>query len=215
MRVLDERKVERVMTFIKSRQEEYGKSPSFREIQEECRIPSLASVSLYVNELKERGLIEFETQGGKKKIRTPSTYRPDRGEKNIYIVGAVHCGPPTEAIEDIEGCVALPKNIFGNEDHVILRAEGPSMINRGIFDGDLLVVKQTPVAEIGQTVIAILDGNESTCKVLESNGKKMYLRAANDTIENGKRKYDVYPKGEWHIYGIVDFVIHAPVCDEL
>ena len=215
MRPFDENKLNRVLECIKRTQEEYGRSPTFREIQDECRIPSLASVSLYIDELKERGMIEIDTHGGKKKIRIPSTFRPNIGERNTYIVGAVHCGPPTEAIEDIEGCVSLPETIFGSGEHVILRAQGPSMINRGIFDGDLLVVRRTPTAETGETVIAILEGNESTCKVLERDGKKTYLRAANDTIENGKRKYDVYPKGEWSIYGVVDYVIHAPVCDEV
>lgn len=216
MRPFDENKLSKVLECIKRSQEDYGVSPNFRDIQVECRIPSLASVSLYIDELKRRGLVDTEKLGKKKrKIRTPTAFEPDRGSRNTYIVGAVHCGPPTEAIEDIQGCVSLPDEIFGSDEHIILRAEGPSMINRGIFDGDLLVVRRTPMADIGQTVIALLEGNESTCKVLDRKGNKMYLRAANDTIENGKRKYDVYPMGEWHIYGIVDYVIHAPVSDEL
>ena len=89
------------------------------------------------------------------------------------------------------------------------------MIKRGIFDGDLLVVRRTPIAELGQTVIAVINKKETTCKVYDQDGGRPYFRAANDTIVNGKRKYDVYPKGEWEIYGIVDYVIHAPVCDEL
>jgi hypothetical protein len=48
----------------------------------------------------------------------------------------------------------------------------------------------------------------------EKNGR-YYLRAANDELnEKGKRKYDVYPKSDWSIFGVVDYVIHAPVCDE-
>ena len=89
------------------------------------------------------------------------------------------------------------------------------MIKRGIFDGDLLVVRKQPTAKLGDTVIAMLDDGESTCKILAEKNGKYYLRAANDEVnEIGKRKYDVYPESDWSIFGVVDFVIHAPICDE-
>lgn len=212
MRVIDEEKLNKVLQCIREHQES-GKAPTYRQIQKECRIASLSTVSLYVNELKKRGKVETETQGGWKQIRTPSCFRPSESH-NTLVVGAVHCGLPTEAVESIEACVALPNEIFGDAEHVILHAKGPSMINRGIFDGDLLVVRRTPTAEYGQTVIAMIDNGEATCKVYEKGKRGPYLRAANDEEVNGKRKYDVHPKGDWSIYGIVDYVIHAPVSDE-
>ena len=212
MRVMDEEKLNKVLRCIREHQET-GKAPNYRQIQKECRIASLSSVSLYVNELKKRGLIETETQGGWKQIRTPSYFRASETH-NTFVVGDVHCGPPTDAVECIEACVALPNEIFGDAEHVILHAKGPSMINRGIFDGDLLIVRRTPYAEYGQTVIAMIDNCEATCKVYEKGRSGPYLRAANDVEVNGKRKYDVHPKGEWSIYGVVDYVIHAPVSDE-
>ena len=213
MRVIDVERLNKVLKCIREHQES-GKAPTYRQIQKECRIASLSTVSLYVNELKKRGRIETETQGGWKQIRTPSYFQPS--ESHItHMVGAVHCGPPSEAIENIEACVALPNEIFGDAEHVILHAEGPSMIKRGIFDGDLLVVRRTHYAEYGDTVIAMLEGGETTCKVFEKGKNGPYLRAANDEEVNGKRKYDVHPKGGWSIYGIVDYVIHAPVYDEL
>ena len=213
MRSIDESKLDKTYKFIREYQQENGKAPTYRQIMKECKFSSLASVSLYVNHLKDRGLVESETQGGWKRIRTPD-YCQTSGSHNSFVVGAVHCGSPTEAVENIEACVALPNEIFGDADHVILHAEGPSMINRGIFDGDLLIVRRTPCAELGQTVIALIDNSESTCKVYDEDENGPYLRAANDEMERGKRKYDVHPKGEWSIYGIVDFVIHAPVYDE-
>ena len=214
MKRIDEGKLMLTLEYIQRYQQENGKAPTYRKIQNNCAFASLATVSLYVRELEKRRLIETETQGGWNQIRTPSHFKPSKS-RNTFVVGAVHCGPPTEATECIEGCVSLPTEIFGDEDHVILHAEGPSMINRGIFDGDLLVVRLTPQAEYGQTVIALLDNDsESTCKVLEKGENGPYLRAANDEMLNGRRKYDVYPKGEWSIYGVVDFVIHAPDCDE-
>lgn len=213
MRRIDESKLDKTYQFIFNYQKKNGKAPTYRQIMKECKFSSLASVSLYVNYLKDRGLVESETQGGWKRIRMPDYYQLS-GSHNSFIVGAVHCGPPTEAVENIEAFVALPNEIFGEADHVILHAEGPSMINRGIFDGDLLIVRRTPHAEFGQTVIALIDNDESTCKVYDQDESGPYLRAANDEMEQGKRKYDIHPEGEWSIYGIVDFVIHAPVHDE-
>ena len=109
MRVLDEEKLNKVLKCIRDHQEN-GKAPTYRQIQKDCRIASLSTVSLYVNELKKRGLVETESQGGWKQIRTPSYFHPSESH-NTLVVGAVHCGPPTGAVESIEACVALPNEI--------------------------------------------------------------------------------------------------------
>lgn len=169
---------------------------------------SLAEVKLLVD------AVQSSTTGWNR-IKIPNNLQ-SQGTHNTLIVGAVPCGQPTPAIEDIEAAVALPDAIFGCADHVILRAKGPSMIKRGIFNEDLLVVSRQETAEYGETVIALLEDGDSTCKILakKSNGKP-YLKAANDeTDKNGRRVYDVYPKGDWRIYGVVDYVIHAPVREE-
>ena len=212
MRPVNEKKIKEVLDFIREYQVTEGKTPTFRQIMKHCKIASLNTVANYVARLEERGFIELTTENGWRQIRLPDYLRPSESHPS-YIVGAVHCGPPTEAVECIEACVSLPDEIFGDGEHTLLRAEGPSMINRGIFDGDLLVIRRTPTAEYGQTIIAMLESGESTCKVLDRKDNKNYLRAANDEMLNGKRKYDVYPKGEWSIYGVVDFVIHKPTND--
>ena len=214
MRVIDESKLNDTLQFIRDYQTKEGKTPTYRIIQRKCHFSSLASVSLYVDTLKRRGLIETDDNSPWKQIALPDFVKKN-GSHNSFIVGAVHCGPPSEAIEDIEACVALPDEIFGSADHVILHAEGPSMINRGIFDGDLLVVRQTKVANYGQTIIEMLDNGDATCKIYARDDKRDYLRAANDEMKDGKRIYDVHPKGNWSIYGVVEFVIHKPVRDEL
>ncbi len=214
MRKIDESKISETLDYIRDYQSKKGKTPTYREIMEGCHFSSLSMVSLYVNTLKKRGYVDMEQDCGWKQIALPD-YLKKKGSHNSFIVGAVHCGPPTEAVEDIEGCVSLPDEIFGSGDHVILHAQGESMINRGIFDGDLLVVRMTNVANYGQTIIALLEDGDSTCKIYAHNDKRDYLRAANDTEENGKRVYDVYPTGKWSIYGVVDFVIHKPVRDEI
>lgn len=214
MKVIDESKLSETLQFILDYQTREGKTPTYRVIQDGCNFSSLAVVSRYINHLKKRNLIKMEDNGGWKQIALPDFVKK-KGSHNTFIVGAVRCGQPSEAIEDIEACVALPDEIFGSAEHVILHAKGPSMINRGIFDGDLLVVRLSSVADYGQTIVAILDDQEATCKIYARKNNKDYLKAANDETENGKRVYDVYPTGDWTIYGIVEFVIHKPVRDEL
>ena len=86
------------------------------------------------------------------------------------------------------------------------------MIKRGIFDGDLMVVRVQKTAKVGDVVIARVNNEEATAKVLARENRKYYLKPANDEVdEHGNRVYnDIYPEGEWEILGVVDNVIHSP-----
>lgn len=214
MRSVNEDRLQKTLGYILEYQKRESKAPTYRQIQKECGYNSLGTVAADVARLKKRHLIESSDEGGWNSIKLPNRLSVE-DKHNCFICGAVPCGQPSPAIEDIEATVALPDAIFGCADHIILHAKGPSMIKRGIFDGDLLVVRKQPTAELGDTVIAMLEGGESTCKILDEKNGRYYLRAANDELnEKGKRKYDVYPKSDWSIFGVVDYVIHAPVCDE-
>ena len=89
------------------------------------------------------------------------------------------------------------------------------MIKRGIFDGDLMVVRAQPNADVGEVVIARIDNEEATAKVLARANGKYYLKPANDEVDaNGNKIYkDIHPKGNWEIIGVVDNVIHCPDTD--
>ena len=214
MRSVNEDRLQKTLKYILEYQKRESKTPTYREIQKECGYISLGTVAADVARLKQRHMIESSNESGWSSIKLPNRLSVN-GKHNCYICGAVPCGQPSPAIEDIEATVALPDAIFGRADHVILHANGPSMIKRGIFDGDLLVVRKQPTAKLGDAVIAMLENGESTCKILAEKNGKYYLRAANDEVnEIGKRKYDVYPESDWSIFGVVDYVIHAPVCDE-
>lgn len=214
MRSVDENRLKTTHDFILEFQKTEGKTPTYRQIQKGCKYSSLGSVAADVARLKQRNLIDTDYSTGWKSIKLPFQLESS-DTHNTLVVGAVRCGQPSPAIEDIEMSVALPDAIFGCADHVILHAVGPSMINRGIFNGDLLVVRRQNTAEFGQTIIAMLEDGETTCKIYAKKDGKPYLKAANDSVnESGKRIYDVYPTSDWNIYGVVDYVIHAPVRDE-
>ena len=216
MKRIDEVKLNEVYQYICDCHSSERRSPTFREIATACDINSTAWVSSLVGVLEERGLIELETHGNKRTISVPNNLAV--GESiNASIVGTCPCGEPVLAVENITATVALPVEIFGSEEHFILKAKGNSMIKRGIFDGDLMVVRVQNAANVGEVVIARVNNEDATAKVLARKRGKYYLEAANDSEdENGKRLYpDIHPVGDWEILGVVDNVIHSPAREVL
>ena len=211
MKKLDEAKLNQVYEFISACHSQERRSPTLREIANACDIVSLEWVSKLVQILSERGQIELTTKGNKRVISVPNNLSVGVS-RNASIVGSCPCGEPILAVENIISTVALPIEIFGNEEHFILKATGRSMIKRGIFDGDLMVVRVQNTANVGEVVIARVNNDEATAKVLAKSGGKYYLKPANDEIdEDGNLIYkDIHPNGQWEILGVVDNVIHSP-----
>lgn len=211
MRRFDESKLNDVYLYIRDCHIHERRSPTFREIGAACGIGSTSWVSKLIATLEERELIEVTYVGGRRIISIPDNLNIGQ-TKHTSIVGSCPCGTPLLAVENITATVALPVEIFGSEEHFILRAKGQSMIKRGIFDGDLMVVKVQNTAEVGEVVIARLNHEEVTAKVLAFADGRHYLEPANDEVdEKGKPIYrDIHPDGEWDILGVVDHVIHAP-----
>ena len=209
MRVKNEQRLNFVYDFILDFQKNYGKSPTYRQIGEGCGISSLGSVTLIVKDLEKRGLLTLNE--GWNKIDVKDKFSIGQ-TKPVSIIGNCRCGEPALSYENIYSTVLLPTEIFGEGELFILKANGRSMIERGIFDGDLMVVKSCNTAENGQVVIARVNGEESTAKILVKENGKIYLAPANsEKDELGNKIYNnIYPVGDWDIIGIVQMVIHAP-----
>ena len=105
------------------------------------------------------------------------------------IVGSVPCGSPQYEEENIEEYISLPTAIFGKGDFFILRASGNSMIEAGIDDGDLVVVKKQIYADDGDIVVALVD-NQNTLK-------RFYR-------DNDNRKVILHPENKWMKDIVVD-----------
>jgi repressor LexA len=211
MRRFDEEKLNDVYRYICDCHINERRSPTYREIGAACGIGSTSWVSRLIEALEEREMIEVSYEGGRRILTIPDNLHIGQ-TRHTSIVGSCPCGTPLLAVENITATVALPVEIFGTEEHFILQAKGQSMIKRGIFDGDLMVVKVQNTANVGEVVIARLNQEEVTAKVLACDHGKYYLEPANDEVdEHGKPVYgDIYPDGEWDILGVVDHVIHAP-----
>ena len=115
------------------------------------------------------------------------------------------------AVENIEFSVSLPESIFGSGEMFILKAVGSSMIECGIYDGDLMVVSSDAVARVGDIVVAMVNDEDATTKLLRQKEGKYYLSPANSELSaDGKRIYnDIFPE-KLTILGVVNKVIHTP-----
>ena len=207
MKLYDEQMIQAVKDYIEEFQRKKAKSPSYRDIMR--AFPkffgsSMSKVQNYVIQLKKRGLIAYGDDGIAIPVKlTTGTIKP------ALLVGECVCGTPVTAIENIEGSYALPTELFGTADHIILRAKGFSMIEEGIRSGDLMFVRQQNYAEPGDIVIARVNGDEATAKYYMQENGKTFLRAANNSLKaDGSKAYpDIYPEGDWDIIGVVDNVL--------
>ena len=184
MQLYNEQILNRMLDYIKQYQTENGKSPTYRLIGKSVGIENPGTVARYINRL-------FSGR-----------------TKTVSLVGTVACGMPILAEENIEGNFQLPVELFGNDEHFMLYAKGYSMIDKGIYNGDIIVAKKQAVAEDGQVVVALID-NEATAKIFYRKRGKVVLRAANDSVdEYGNRNYPDIVTENCSILGIVDNVIH-------
>ena len=120
------------------------------------------------------------------------------------LLGSVAAGVPIEAIEDVESFDLA--NTFDPQEHFLLRVKGTSMILDGINDGDLAIVRQASTARNGDTVVAIVDGDEATLKRFEKRKNKIVLKPANADMTEM-----IFPASSVEIRGVLSGVIRTSV----
>lgn len=153
-----------------------GYSPTQAEIQENFGFKSLGSVQDYIRYLTNGGYLKND-QGA---VRGLEPLSSSKGGSEIPLLGAVAAGIPIEAIESTE-TIQVPDFMIDNGLHFALNVEGNSMIEDGILDGDIIVIKKQNSAENGQTVVAVIDG-EATVKRFYRKRSRVELHPANSTM---------------------------------
>lgn len=169
-------KQKQVFEYIKEIIFQRGIAPSVREIGEAVGLRSTSSVQYNLNALEEAGYITREANL-KRTIRICASAESVR---HIPLLGTVTAGQPILATQQIEDYIAL-SGINGN-NHFALHVKGDSMINAGIFDGDIVVVEQTPVADNGDIVVALIDEEATVKRFYKENGH-FRLQPENDKYE--------------------------------
>ncbi len=151
-------------------------SPTVREICKDLNIKSTSTVHRYINELCENGLIVKASNHNR------SIQLAHASVTRVPILGPVAAGAPITAIEDIEGYVPFDGSMFGSDDLFALRIEGQSMIEIGIFDGDLVIVEKTSTASNGEIVVALVE-DEATVKRFFKEDGHYRLQPENEAYE--------------------------------
>ena len=137
-------------------------SPSVSEIAKGVGIAKTTAYR-YLVEMNERGMISYDGHA----IETPQIDKCVTGYFSAPIVGSIHCGDPETEEEHVEEYVSLPESIFGKGEFYILRAAGDSMIDVGIEDKDLVVIKKQTTASVGDIVVALDEDNQNTLKTFD------------------------------------------------
>ncbi len=101
----------------------------------------------------------------------------------VPVMGRIAAGTPIEAIQDHTHTIAVPTDMIGPGDHFALEIKGDSMIDAGIFDGDLAIIRKSSTANTGDIIVALVDEEEATLKRLRRKGQSIALEAANEAYE--------------------------------
>lgn len=179
-------KQEQILTTIKKFVAKNGYSPSIRELCSLCNLSSTATMFVHLKNLTTKGYIN---QAGSKsrtiELNVPNEY--DKKNDNIIsvpLLGKVAAGNPIEAIERPNEFFSLPKELVPlNNEVFTLEVNGDSMINIGIFDNDIVIVKKCNTATNGDIVVAMTDENEVTLKRFFKETNHIRLQPENDYLE--------------------------------
>lgn len=162
-----------ILSYIQSYTDQYGFPPSIREIGSAVGLKSTASVARYLTALQDSGrLVHPATKRRAWSIQD----RPSSVEAPL--IGRITAGEPILAQENQEERFRLSPRLFSRAPDYLLRVKGDSMIEAGIYDGDLVAVQSTETADDGDIVIALI-GDESTVKYLERRHGHIQLNPAN------------------------------------
>lgn len=179
-------KQEKILKTIKKFIAEKGYAPTIRELCKLCNLSSTATMFVHLKNLTKKGYINQT----KSKFRTIDLNIPNEYAKNddtavsVPLLGKVAAGNPIEAISNPNEYFSLPKDLLPrNNDVFTLEVSGDSMINIGIFDGDIVIVKRAKTAENGEIVVAMTDENEVTLKRFYKEKGHIRLQPENDNLE--------------------------------
>ena len=166
-----------IYEFIRKYIAGHGIAPSYEEIRRAFRFRSYNSVQKHLKRLEDRGMLR--SPWGNRK-RALELIEPRPAATALPLVGRVAAGRPVEAIAHPES-VEVPEALLRGADNFALRVVGDSMVDEGIHDGDIVVVKPQRDALNGQTVVALI-GDDATIKQFYRQGSRIELRPANPTM---------------------------------
>lgn len=180
------RKQEEVLKFVKEFIVSHGYPPTVREICASLGLSSPATVHSHLNQLELKGYIRKNDNKNRAIELLVENEFQTKNENiiDVPLLGKITAGNPIEAIERPDEYFSLPAYLIPKQKEVFtLKVSGESMINAGIFDGDIVIVERTNTARNGEIVVAMTDENEVTLKTFYKENGYFRLQPENDTME--------------------------------
>ncbi|MEY1555677.1 transcriptional repressor LexA [Yoonia sp. R2331] len=198
-----------LLEFIHKRVQRDGVPPSFDEMKEALDLRSKSGIHRLITALEERGfirrlahraraleIVKLPDAMADKPGFAPRVIDGDRPDSippksqavtaaaiEINVMGRIAAGVPIAAISEVSHSVAVPQSMLGKGEHYALEVKGDSMIDAGINDGDVVVIRETATADDGDIVVALVEDQEATLKRLRRKGSTIALEAANPAYE--------------------------------
>ena len=168
-----------IVSFVNKYFDDVGRSPSTREIESATGI-SRPTVQRYLRELSERGEIEYDGHRG---IITDYMRGATGGTSPVLMGSSIPCGSLSEVCDYELESIRMPTALIGSGDFFLLRARGNSMINAGIDDGDLVLIRRCERVREGRIAAFLFDGSETTLKRFKQDKDAIYLIPENDEMK--------------------------------
>lgn len=176
-------KQKQILDVIQSAIKAKGYPPSVREIGEAVGLKSPSTVHMHLNKLEQLGAIRRESEKNRAIDVVGSSSLRNAPMTMVPLVGRVTAGQPILATENIEDSYPFPADLVGQENVFMLKVDGESMIQAGIFDGDYLIVRDQDSARNGDIVVALVDGEEATVKRFFHEKDRVRLQPENDRMD--------------------------------
>ena len=187
-------------------------SPSFEEMKNAVNLKSKSGIHRLITSLEQRGYIkrlkhkaramEITKNLPNKNLNNIESSNDD-SFLNIPLVGSIAAGEAIEAINSTDSTISIPRSLVSkNSTYFGLKVKGLSMIDEGIFDGDIAIIKKTTSAENGKIAAVLTLDNEITLKIIKMTNQKIYLIPAN-------KAYDIkeHNLGDVQIQGTLSGII--------
>ena len=176
-----------ILDMLHEHQAAHGYPPSVREIGEAVGLASPSSVHAQLATLEAKGFLRRDpTKPRALELSRSGDFLPDvPGEhaRHVPLVGEIAAGGPIVAEQSVESVYPLPKDLVGEGTLFMLKVRGESMIEAGVFDGDLVVVREQPTVEQGEMCAALIDGEATVKFFRRTKTGEVWLDPANESYE--------------------------------
>ena len=170
-------KQKKMLDFLVDYYNENNVYPTFDEMRDFLKIKSKSGIHKLLSSLEEKGFVNRLPHKARALSINSSV---NENEKNLPFLGRIAAGNPIEAITGSFEQISVPSYLINNKDeHFTLEVTGDSMVDAGIFDGDIVIIRKTEAANSGDIVVALIDQNEVTLKRFRSFKNSIALEPAN------------------------------------